>query len=83
MNTSIAILIAILTTGVVSANVALAAPKECSDAFKRQWQGDFNKRKMAAAPCILSTDTGAYYCDNSGCARCGPVVPLSKCGIKE
>ncbi len=83
MNASIAILIAFLATGVASANAALAAPKECSNAFKRQWQADFNKRKMAASPCILSTDTGAYYCDNNGCSRCGPVVPLSKCGIKE
>jgi hypothetical protein len=66
-----------------SASTALAVPRECSNAFKRQWQGDFNNRKMAAVPCILSTDTGAYYCDNSGCSRCGPAVPLSKCGIEE
>lgn len=76
-------LIAILAAGLICGGMALAAPKQCSNAFKRQWQRDFNNRKTADAPCILKTDTGAYYCDDGGCARCGPVVPLSKCGIEE
>lgn len=67
----------------VTANMAPAAPRGCSDAFKTQWQRDFNNRKMADVPCILSTDTAVYYCDKSGCRRCGPVVPLSECGIEE
>jgi hypothetical protein len=50
IDASIAILIAFLATGIASANTALAAPTECSDAFKRQWQVDFNKRRMAASP---------------------------------